>query len=378
MIYSPYHLYEELLTQKFTANFNALSVVDKALKFEIINPDNPRNISLSITCNNRKYLFKQPKINTIASLEPFENEVNYYKNFYQSDEDFFYNNYKKYLILPWIEKDRMEGLKFFVHKKLDTDYSNAFVHNAIASINEFHELSNQEKSKTNFLTNSYSSIEPMYLNILKLFKKAYLSKRFEVVLFPDECDKNRNNVRQIVIEFLKEKEVAKFFLDTIEKQPFTKDCLIHGDMNIHNMRGEISDKFSVIDFEFVCLGDPLWDYVCYIESVFSRYFTNINKEIYKIRFEIFTCFLKGFLGGEDLKEKQNEIKRYLLFLIIYKLKYLINDNSEFAYSEGGTQIVMQSIRKLICEDDTFVDLIINNHFNDTCISYLLAPGCGSN
>ena len=375
MIHSPYHLYAELLTQKFSNNFKSLSIIDKDLKFEMLSPDNPRNVALSITTKAGKFMFKQPKIDTIGSIDPYENEINYYQNFHRFGYNFFCNRYKKYIILPWIEKDRMQALKFFVSKKLDDVYSKKFVEKSIVAINQFHQISNEENKKGRFLKNSYSSIEPMYVNILRLFRKAHLTKRFEAIFFPNDCEKSRKNVRLLTVDFFKEEKVANFFLQLTEKQHFTNDYLIHGDMNVNNLRGEIDKTFQVIDFEFVCLGDPLWDYVCYVESVFSKYFTNINQQIYQIRFEILMSFLKGFLNINDLKNNKKDLERYFSFLIIYKLKYLINDNSEFAYSEEGTKVVMTSIRNLIDDKNTFVELIMKGEFNDECVKYLFAPGC---
>lgn len=363
------------MTQKFSNNFKSLSRIDECLKFEMLSPDNPRNVALSITTKVGKFMFKQPKIDTIGSIEPYENEINYYQTFHRFGYDFYCNRYKKYLLLPWIEKDRMQGLKFFTYKKLDDVYSKKFVENSIVAINQFHQISNEENNKGRFLKNSYSSIEPMYVNILRLFRKAHLTKKFDAIFFPSDCEKSRRNVRLLTVEFFKEEKVANFFLQLTDKQHFTNSFLIHGDMNVNNLRGEIDSVFQVIDFEFVCLGDPLWDYVCFVESVFSRYFTNINSKIYQIRFDILTSFLKGFLSSSDLNNNKRELERYLTFLIIYKLKYLINDDSEFAYSEEGTKVVMTSLRNLIDDKNTFVDLIMKDEFNDECVKYLFAPGC---
>ena len=363
------------MTQKFSNNFKPLSQIDEGLKFEILSPDNPRNVALSITTKVGKFMFKQPKIDTIGSIEPYENEINYYQNFHRFGFDFFCNRYKKYLLLPWIEKDRMQGLKFFVQKKLDDVYSKKFVEKSIVAINKFHQISNEEEGKKRFLKKSYSAIEPMYLNILRLFRRAHITKKFDAIFFSSDCEKSRKNVRLLTVEFFKEEKIANFFFQLTEKQTFTNNYLIHGDMNVNNLRGEINSTFQVIDFEFVCLGDPLWDYVCFVESVFSRYFTNINPKIYEIRFDILISFLKGFLNTNDLKNSKKDLERYLTFLIIYKLKYLINDDSEFAYSEEETEIVKTSIRNLIDDKNAFVDLIIKGEFNRECISYLFAPGC---
>lgn len=365
------------MTQKFSGSFKSLSRVDKDLKFEIFSPNSPRNITLSITTKEGKFMFKQPKIDTLNSIEPFENETNYYQNFYKFGQDFFCNRYKKYLILPFIETDRMQALKFFINKKFESEYTKSFVDKSISAINQFHQISNDEKDKKKFLRNSYSAIEPIYFTLLVGLRKAYLTKKFETILFKSSVQKNRKSVRLLIIEFLKEEKIVKFFLQLFENQKFRKGYLIHNDMNVNNMRGVINDNFKMIDFELVCLGDPLWDYVCYVESVFSRYLTNIDSDIYKIRFEVLINFLKGFLKNNDLSKCKVEIEEYLNFLIINKLKYLLDDNSGYAESEEMMGIVMQSIRNLIDHKKVFVDLIINGQFDNNCIPFLLAPGCNN-
>ena len=99
-------------------------------------------------------------------------------------------------------------------------------------------------------------------------------------------------------------------IDIIHKPEFLNNQLIHGDLSIDNLRGiEKNNSLTVIDFEFVCLGDSLWDYVIFNESIFAKFFSKSYQDIEQARFTFFITFFKNVYIQFHLSNHRKDLKK---------------------------------------------------------------------
>ena len=371
MIFSAAHLYEEIISQKFPKNFNSISKIEKGLKFRIIGKDNPRNNVIEIVFKKKQFVFKQPRVYTGLNLETFENEIQYYKNFKVFGIDYFYEENKKYIIFPKFHYIQANRLLFIENKIFNYRIINKFIIDSLKLYEDFSNDSNVKSKVETFHKNNSSEIVPYYLYFLKKFNTSRLNQKIDEIFLNNECSIKRKKVRPLIVSFLKKKETIKFFEKLIKTHSFENDQIIHGDFEIRNIM-EIDNTLTLIDFELVSKGDQLWDLVCFLESLFLKKFTLQIDGIYETRFQITTLLLNSKF--KNLSQKNTD--KFINYLIINKIRFLLDDNTFYSNSFTRNLEMIQSIEILMSNVKRFGQKLINGAFDFETKNFLFSAGCG--
>ncbi len=354
MIFCAHHLLEELYANNIIRNFKSFPKNRKDLKFKLISNGNPRNNIIQISHAKNKFIFKQPRVYTLINIDTFENEVQFYTHFKKKNVDFIYEKEKKYLILEGYDALNISNYKFFENKSIIQKNLNSFLEKSRNVFYSFNSETSNRSKRNNFLKNTSLDIEPYYSFLLKKYNTATIRNQFDVIFFNDDCSNERKKVRALVLAFLKCKSTQKYFKNLQNNNIFQNDNLIHGDFEIRNILQNKKFEFQIIDFEFVCKGDIVWDLVCFLESLMLVKFDLKYPEIFKIRFDIIITFIKQVFCQ---KLTEDIFERFVHFVIIYRIRFLLEDSNPYAKSYKRNAQILNSLNYCIFNINRIVKLL---------------------
>lgn len=345
MVISPFSIYNYLLSiPKENSNLILKSLKSDldSLKFVEIFKDNPKNNFIRVyNEEGLNYIFKQSKINIPNQNWKIVIEAEFYKSFNLKKfviSDFHFDQNSKVLILPIKNKKQFEI-------------------NKVAEILKcFHcemSLKNNDvkKFRKNVLFNNGTPYT-RFVDILKLTKRN--KNVLNEILFPQKSSGKESIREKKVTDFLSKSDFFDFVIDFNNRIHKTKTHIIHGDFRTENLIFTDTEGCKIIDFEFVCEGDPMWDIANIFESLFTEnYFTSNKIEIFETKFQYIISFLNTYWGKTPLQNLKSEILKIIDFWILGRIMNLIKINFDFLDNE------MKTLTLLISERISFRDQILN-------------------